>query len=78
MSAINVFALEFIFGTGFARCAVCNRRARLPIEGAVKHAHVPVLSARWSIESNGEAAPRIVQRWSRNLALPPETAKEGA
>lgn len=62
MSAINTFAFQnvmFLPRTGYA-CAC------MFAEGTVRQRHEPVVTARWTMETNPDGTRRLVRHWFKN------------
>jgi hypothetical protein len=62
MSAINTFAFQnvlFLPRTGYA-CAC------MFAEEAVRQTHDPVVTARWTMETNPDGTRRLVRHWFKN------------
>jgi hypothetical protein len=62
MSAINVLSFPKIFDFPQACCdCVCGHA-----EAYVPVIRTPFVSARWTVETNGDGTRRLIERWSIN------------
>ena len=62
MSAINTFAFQkvmFLPRTGHAGACMFG-------EETVPHTHAPVVTARWTMETNSDGTRRLVRHWFKN------------
>ncbi len=62
MAAISVLTFPSIF----ALPRTCCESVRHHADTHVPIARVPVVSARWTMETNGDGTRRLVERWSFN------------
>lgn len=60
MSAINVliFPKIFDFPQAFCGCVCSHAETHIPV------IRTPIVSARWTIETNSDGTRRLVERWS--------------
>ncbi len=62
MSAINVLAFPDIFISSHTCCECVREHA----DTHVPVTPVPVVSARWAVETNSDGTRQLVERWSVN------------
>jgi len=74
MSAINALTLSHIAFCSRADCDCVRDWVRDRADTHVPVTRVPVVSARWTMETNGDGSRRLVERWSINQ----ETRKQEA
>ena len=62
MSAINTFAFQNVMFLPRTGCAC----ACVFAEETVRQTHEPVVTARWTVETNPDGTRRLVRHWFKN------------
>jgi len=62
MSAINTFAFQNVLFLPHTGCACASMFA----EETVRQTHGPVVTARWTMETNPDGTRRLVRHWYKN------------
>ena len=62
MSAINTFALQNVMLLSRTGCACAGMFA----EETVRQTHEPVVTARWTMETNPDGTRRLMRHWFKN------------
>jgi hypothetical protein len=79
MAVVNILTLPDIFALPRAGCeCVCERA-----DTHVPMVRIPVVSARWTVETNGDGSRRLVEHWcvnqqTQNHAAPSKPGSSGA